>query len=119
LPELPNGLVDLDCSYNELPFCPDCRIRHRKNCIGLIAPTTNSPPCSHRQLWTTHIPIGKEQLKMLRALGVVEGKAPYVYISVHVAEIIDEKAQYIKNKGQSDQYYRQMILDYLAQWEKV
>jgi ATP-dependent DNA helicase RecG len=65
-----------------------------------------------------HIPIGREQLKRLRALGVVEGKAPYVYISAHVAEIIDEKAQYIKNKGQSDQYYRQMILDYLAQWGK-
>lgn len=64
------------------------------------------------------IPLEKEQLKRLRALGVVEGKVPYVYISAHVAEIIDEKAQYIKNKGQNEQYYKQMIVDYLEKWGK-
>jgi len=63
------------------------------------------------------LPLEKEQLKKLRTLGVVEGRVPYTYISANVAEIIDEKAQYIKNRGQSDQFYRQMILDYLAQWE--
>jgi ATP-dependent DNA helicase RecG len=59
------------------------------------------------------VPLEKEQLKRLRALGVVEGKAPYVYISAHVAEIIDEKAQYIKNKGFDDDFYKQMIIEYL------
>jgi ATP-dependent DNA helicase RecG len=47
-------------------------------------------------------------LKRLRALGVVEGKAPYIYISAHVVEIIDEKAQYIKNKGFDDDFYKQI-----------
>jgi ATP-dependent DNA helicase RecG len=65
-----------------------------------------------------HIPLEKEQIKQLRALGVVEGKAPYIYISAKIADIIDEKAQYIKNSGQSDRYYRQMIIDYLLQWGK-
>jgi ATP-dependent DNA helicase RecG len=65
-----------------------------------------------------HIPIDKEQLKLLRSLGVVEGRAPNIYISAQVAEIIDEKAQYIRNRGQSDRFYKQLILDYLAQWEK-
>ncbi|MDR3071971.1 MAG: transcriptional regulator, partial [Clostridiales Family XIII bacterium] len=64
-----------------------------------------------------HMPLEKEQLKRLRAFGVVEGKAPYVYISAHVAEIIDEKAQYIKNKGFDDQYYRNLIIEYLKQYE--
>jgi ATP-dependent DNA helicase RecG len=63
-----------------------------------------------------HMPLEKEQLKRLRAHGVVEGKAPYVYISAHVAEIIDDKAQYIKNKGFDDQYYRNLIIEYLKQY---
>jgi ATP-dependent DNA helicase RecG len=63
-----------------------------------------------------HLPLAKEQLKRLRALGVIEGKAPYVYISAHVAEIIDEKAQYIKNKGFDDDFYKQMIIEYLTKF---
>jgi ATP-dependent DNA helicase RecG len=62
------------------------------------------------------VPLEKEQLKRLRNLGVVEGKTPYVCISAHVAEIIDEKAQYIKNKGFDDNFYKQMIIGYLAQF---
>jgi ATP-dependent DNA helicase RecG len=62
------------------------------------------------------VPLSKEQLKRLRAIGVVEGKAPYVYVSAHVAEIIDEKARYIKNKGFDDDFYKQMIIEYLTQF---
>jgi ATP-dependent DNA helicase RecG len=63
-----------------------------------------------------HISIDKGQLKLLRSLGVVEGKAPNIYVSAHVAEIIDEKVQYIKNKGFNDGYYKQMIIEYLTQF---
>ncbi|MDR0380851.1 MAG: putative DNA binding domain-containing protein [Oscillospiraceae bacterium] len=62
------------------------------------------------------IPLEKEQLKRLRALSVVEGKAPYVYISAHIAEMIDEKAQYIRNRGFDDDFYKRMIREYLAQF---
>jgi ATP-dependent DNA helicase RecG len=62
------------------------------------------------------IPIDKEQLKRLRSLGVVEGRIPNTYISAQVSEIIDEKAQYIKNKGFDDDYYKQMIVEYLTQF---
>lgn len=62
------------------------------------------------------VPLEKEQLKRLRALGVVEGKAPYVYISALVAKIIDEKAQYIKNKGFDNEYYKQMMIEYLTKF---
>ena len=61
-------------------------------------------------------PLTQEQYKRLRSLGVIEGKVPNVYVSAMIAEIIDEKAQYIKNKGQNDQFYKQMIIDYLKQW---
>jgi ATP-dependent DNA helicase RecG len=63
-------------------------------------------------------PLGQEQYKHLRSLGIIERKAPNVFISATIAEILDEKAQYIKNRGQSDKYYKQMILDYLRKWHK-
>jgi ATP-dependent DNA helicase RecG len=63
-------------------------------------------------------PLKPEQYKALRSLRLIEGKAPNAYVSATVAEIIGEKAQYIKNRGQSDQYYKQMIIDYLRQWGK-
>jgi ATP-dependent DNA helicase RecG len=64
------------------------------------------------------IPLDKEQLKKLRALGVVEGKSSHLFISANVAEIINEKAQYIKNKGLDDDYYKQMMIEYLTQFGK-
>jgi ATP-dependent DNA helicase RecG len=64
------------------------------------------------------LPISKEWIQKLRKLSVIEGKAPHVYISAVVAEERGEKAQYIKNKGQNDLYYRQMIIDYLNRWGK-
>lgn len=63
-------------------------------------------------------PLEKTEIKRLRSIGVIEGKAPYVYVSAEIADIIDKKAQYIKNRGQSDQYYMQMIIDYLKRWGK-
>ena len=64
-------------------------------------------------------PIPKEAVAYLRKLGVIEGKLPNIYISAAVAEGRDEKAQYIKNKGFNDDYYRNMIVDYLKQYGKA
>jgi ATP-dependent DNA helicase RecG len=62
------------------------------------------------------LPLERNEIKRLRSLGVIEGKAPYVYVSAKVAEIIDEKAQYIKNRGFDDQYYRNLIVEYLKKY---
>lgn len=63
--------------------------------------------------------INKEQIRHLRKLGVIEGKVPNIYLSASVASMIDEKAQYIKNKGFNDDYYKQMIIDYLKSFKKA
>jgi len=63
-------------------------------------------------------PLTKEQYKHLRSLGTIEGKAPNVYVSALVAEMIDERVQYTKNKAMDDKYYMDMIVQYLRQWEK-
>jgi len=61
-------------------------------------------------------PLNQEQYKRLRSLGVIEGKTPNVYVSAKVAEIIEEKAQYIKNKAMDDKYYMDLIINYLQQF---
>jgi ATP-dependent DNA helicase RecG len=64
------------------------------------------------------LPLEKNQYKHLRSIGTIEGKIPNVYVSSLVAEIVDKRAQYIKNKGQSDSFYKQMIINYLKTWDK-
>lgn len=66
-----------------------------------------------------HKPISKEAVKHLRKLGVVEGKMPNIYVSAKVAESIDDKAQYIKNKGFDEEAYRNWIINYLKMYKKA
>lgn len=66
-----------------------------------------------------HRPISKQDIAQLRMLGVVEGKASQLYISAEVAELIDDKAQYIRNRSFDDQYYKDMITSYLGQFGKA
>ena len=60
-----------------------------------------------------HKPISKEAAKHLRKMGVIEGKMPNIYISSKVAESIDEKEQYVKNKGFDEDAYQKWIISYL------
>ena len=66
-----------------------------------------------------HKPIAKEAVKKLRKLGVIEGKMPNIFISARVAESIDDKAQYIKNKGFDEEAYRKWIISYLKTYKKA
>ncbi len=63
--------------------------------------------------------LSKEALSFLRKYKLVEGRANSLYLSAEVARTMDEEAQYIKNKGFDDQYYRDMILDYLEKFGKA
>lgn len=65
-----------------------------------------------------NVPVGKEEIKYLRKLGVVEGKAPHVYLSASLAKAMDEQAAYIKNKAFDDQYYKDLIQNYLQTFRK-
>ncbi|MDR2569119.1 MAG: putative DNA binding domain-containing protein [Oscillospiraceae bacterium] len=62
------------------------------------------------------LPLEREQYQQLRRLGIIEGKVPNVYISLNIAEIVDGRAQYTKNKAMDDQYYRDLIINYLQQF---
>ena len=57
-------------------------------------------------------------IKVLRKNKFVEGRKNHLYLSSSAAERIDEKATYIKNKGFNDQYYKDLIIDFLKKYGK-
>lgn len=61
----------------------------------------------------------KDAVKYLRKHNLVEGRVNNLYLSAEVAQTIQEEAQYIKNKAFDDQYYRDMIIDYLEKFGKA
>lgn len=66
-----------------------------------------------------HKSINKDAVRYLRKLGIIEGKMPNVYIPSKIAESLDEKAQYVKNKAFDEEYYCQLILKYLKEFGKA
>lgn len=59
------------------------------------------------------IPISKDEIVHLRKYHLIEGRAPNVYLSAPLAKTIEDKSQYIHNKGFDNKYYQDMIVDYL------
>lgn len=62
--------------------------------------------------------VDKQAIAHLRKLNVVEGRSNSLYLSAQASRAIDEKEQYIKNKGFDEDYYERLIVDYLKQWGK-
>ncbi|MBR0574383.1 MULTISPECIES: RNA-binding domain-containing protein [Pasteurellaceae] len=63
--------------------------------------------------------INQEQATILRNKKLIEGRRPNYIISSKVAVATKEKVKYIKNKGFNDEYYMEMILQYLRKFNVV
>ena len=63
--------------------------------------------------------LSKSAIALLRKHHLVEGRANNLYLSAEVAKNIDEEATYIKNKAFDDQYYRDLIIQYLKKYKKA
>ena len=63
--------------------------------------------------------LSPEALRFLRKNGLVEGKKPNIYLSASVSEETDSEAQYIKNKGFNDKYYKDLITELLITYHKA
>ena len=61
----------------------------------------------------------KEDVDKLRSLKLVEGRITSLYLSASAAKSISDGAGYIKNKGFDDKYYKDLIVEYLKQYEKA
>lgn len=64
-----------------------------------------------------HHTITNEQVKYLRKLQVIEGRMPNIYLSADIAKTLEKKEQYVKNKAFDDEYYRNLIVKYLQEYE--
>jgi ATP-dependent DNA helicase RecG len=67
-------------------------------------------------------PINDREFKYLKKIKFVEGRKPNIYLSFKVVDPTENdklKAEYIKNKGFDDGYYKKTIIEYLVKWEKA
>jgi ATP-dependent DNA helicase RecG len=63
--------------------------------------------------------LSKEEIAYLRKYKLVEGRSTNLYLSAEVAQSIDAEAQYIRNRAFDNQYYRDMIVNYLQSYGKA
>lgn len=65
------------------------------------------------------VKVTTEETKRLRKMGLVEGKISNLFLSSGVAKMLDERERYIKNKAFDDQYYKDMIIEYIKKFGKA
>lgn len=63
-----------------------------------------------------HENISQDAANYLREKKLIEGRRPNLYIAASVAESLNKKAEYVKNKGFTDKYYKDLIIKYLTEW---
>jgi ATP-dependent DNA helicase RecG len=56
------------------------------------------------------------EVQELRAMKLIEGRSPNLFVSAKVADWTNQKAAYIRNRGLDDGYYRTLVTDYLAKY---
>lgn len=54
--------------------------------------------------------ISKESFKLLKRQGLVEGRYPNIFVSFKVADLVGQKAAYIRNRGLEDDICKQLIV---------
>lgn len=63
--------------------------------------------------------ITDDSAQFLRKQGLIEGRKPNYFVAAQIAETTGEKADYIKNKSFDDQYFKDMIIEYLRKFKKA
>lgn len=63
-----------------------------------------------------HQPITDDAAAMLRKGGLIGGRKPNYYAAAQVAKSTGNKSDYIRNRAFDDNYYKDMILAYIAEY---
>lgn len=64
-------------------------------------------------------PITLDAAKKLKKKGFIEGRRPNYFISATVAEVTNQRADYIRNRGFKDDYYKKLVVDMIKQYGKA
>jgi len=63
--------------------------------------------------------ISKENYLQLKKQNLVEGRFPHIYVSYEVANIVGQQTDYVRNKGLSNDFYKQIIINALETMERA
>ena len=63
--------------------------------------------------------ISNESFKTLKKQGLVEGRYPNLFVSFKVADIVGQKAAYVRNKGLDDDICKQLIIKALESMGEI
>ena len=64
-------------------------------------------------------PVAATHVAVLRKAGLIEGRKPNYFVSSHVANVTGTRAEYTRNKGLDDQYYKKLILQHIQNFKSV
>jgi ATP-dependent DNA helicase RecG len=60
--------------------------------------------------------ITDEAAKLLKSKDLIEGRKPQYFVSSKIAEIVNEKAGYIRNRGFKEIHYKNLVLEFLDKY---
>lgn len=63
--------------------------------------------------------ISKEAADYLRKQKMIEGRYPRIYPSAEASKVTNEETKYIRNKAFDDQYYKDLIIQYIRTYQKA
>ena len=63
-------------------------------------------------------PLTVEEIKILKAKWLIEGRKPHFHISASVAKATGDRSAYIRRRGIDDDYCKKIITDYLGQFKE-
>ena len=66
-----------------------------------------------------NLPLDPKDAKSLRTAKLIEGRTPNYFVSSKVADWAAQKARYIHNRGFDDQYYKNLVVEYLQKYDKA
>ena len=65
------------------------------------------------------IKITKEELKILKTKGLVEGRYPNLFVASEIAKITGDKTSYIRNMAFDKEHYKKMIVAYIKKYSSA
>lgn len=66
-----------------------------------------------------NLPVGNEDVKILKKQNLIEGRKPRYFIAAEIASATNQKEKYIKNRAFSKQQYKAWVLEYLDKFKEM
>lgn len=64
-------------------------------------------------------PLSQNERNTLRKMRLIEGKYPNIYVTSKIASVMEQKAQYIRNRGFDNGYYKDLVINYLNEYKSA